>query len=115
MLCRQNRGVGLIFALALAAILIGLATVVALLTNQRVYQLQRTQWAVQARLNAQSGLNQYCQAYQIPAQALSFGSLGNCEIQRKDTDLWFLGHCHGITRSLLAPSGDVRRVRELSP
>ena len=55
-MCRRNRGAGLLFALAFGAILVGLASIVAVMVRQRVAQLQRTQWAVQARLNAHSGL-----------------------------------------------------------
>ena len=55
-MCGRNRGAGLLFALAFGAILVGLASIVAVMIRQRVAQLQRTQWAVQARLNAHSGL-----------------------------------------------------------
>ena len=54
----RKRGVGLLYALSLGAILVGLASFVVLMTRQRVAQLQRTQWALQARLNAQSGFHQ---------------------------------------------------------
>lgn len=111
----RNRGVGLLFALALGVVLVGLASVVALMTRQRVAQLQRTQWAVQARLNAHSGLSRFCATHQVPAAAMDFGPTGSCEIQQKGQDLWFVGRCHGLTRSLLAPMGDVRRIREVSP
>ncbi len=111
----RNRGVGLLFALGLGVVLVGLASIVALMTRQRVVQLQRTQWAVQARLNAQSGCNQFCVAHQVPEPVLDFGPSGSCEIQQKGQDLWFVGRCQGITRSLLAPSGDVRRIREVNP
>lgn len=111
----RNRGVGLLFALGLGVVLVGLASVVALLTRQRVFQLQRTQWAMQARLNAHSGFNQFCAEHKAPAAALDFGPSGSCHVELRGQDLWFVGHCHGISRSLLAPSGDVRRLREVNP
>lgn len=103
---------GLLYALALGAILVGLASFVVLMTRQRIAQMERTQWALQARLNAQSGFNQYCRAHQIPAPSLDFGPAGRCDIQSRGKDLWFVGSCHGIKCALMAPSGDVRRVHE---
>ncbi len=108
----RKRGVGLLYALSLGAILVGLASFVVLMTRQRVAQLQRTQWALQARLNAQSGFHQYCQAHRIPAPRLEFGDAGCCDIQLRGKDLWFIGSCHRVTCALMAPSGDVRRVHE---
>jgi len=108
----RNRGVGLLYALGLGAILVGLASFVVLMTRQRITQLQRTQWALQARLNAQSGFNLYCRVHQIPASSLFSGSEGQCDIQLRGKDIWFIGSCHGQTCALMAPSGDVRRVHE---
>lgn len=108
----RKRGVGLLYALSFGAILVGLASFVVLMTRQRIAQMQRTQWALQARLNAQSGFNQYCRAHQIPGPGLDFGSAGRCDIQARGKDLWFIGSCHGLTCAWIAPSGDVRRVRE---
>jgi len=113
--CGRNRGAGVLFALAFGAILVGLASIVAVMVRQRVAQLQRTQWAVQARLNAHSGFSQFCVAHKVTAPVLQFGASGHCEIQEKGKDLWFIGHCHGVSRSLLAPQGGVRRVREVFP
>ena len=108
----SKRGVGLLYALALGAILVGLASFVALMTRQRIAQMQRTQWALQARLNAHSGFNQYCRIHQIPAPRLDFGVAGRCDIQFRGKDLWFIGSCHGLNCALMAPAGDVRRVHE---
>ena len=114
-MCGRNRWAGLLFALAFGAILVGLASIVAVMIRQRVAQLQRTQWAVQARLNAHSGFSQFCVTHKVAAPVLKFGASGRCEIQEKGKDLWFTGHCHGVSRTLVVPQGDVRRVREGSP
>lgn len=108
----RRRGVGLLYALSLGAILVGLASFVVLMTRQRIAQMQRTEWALQARMNAQSGFNQYCSTHEVSAPCLDFGIAGRCEIQLRGKDLWFIGQCHGQTCALMAPSGDVRRVRE---
>ena len=108
----SRRGVGLLYALALGAILVGLASFVAVMTRQRIAQMQRTQWALQARLNAQSGFNQYCRDFPPPTAILDFGVAGRCEVQLRDKDLWFIGSCHGVKCALMAPAGDVRRVHE---
>lgn len=108
----SRRGVGLLYALSLGAILVGLASFVVLMTRQRIAQMQRTEWALQARLNAQSGFNRYCSTHEIPASSLDFGIAGRCEIQLRGKDLWFVGQCHGQSCALMAPGGDVRRVHE---
>lgn len=108
----RNRGVGLLYALSLGSILIGLASFVVVMTRQRIAQLQRTQWALQARLNAQSGFHQYCRGHRIPAPRLEFGDAGSCEIQFRGKDLWFIGSCHRVTCAWMAPLGDARRVHE---
>lgn len=108
----RKRGVGLLYALTLGAILVGLASFVVLMTRQRIAQMQRTQWALQARLNAQSGLNQYCRAHVVPLSGFDFGPAGRCEIQTRGKDLWFIGSCHGLKRALMAPAGDVRQIHE---
>jgi len=108
----RTRGVGLLYVLTLGAVLIGLASFVVVMTRQRIAQLQRTEWALQARLNAQSGFNQYCQAHRLPASRLEFGDAGGCDIQLRGNDLWFIGSCHRVTCAWVAPSGDVRRVHE---
>ena len=107
-----RRGMGLLYALVLGTVLVGLASFVALMTRQRIAQIQRTQWAIQARLNARSGFNQYGSAHLIPAPRLDFGPAGYCDIQFRGKDLWFIGSCHGLKCAMLAPAGDVRRVRE---
>lgn len=109
---RRRRGVGLLFSLSLIAILVGLVGVLVVMTRQRVYQLQRTQWAVQARLNAQSGFQQYCVTRMVPPSTLDC-SLGTCEIRKDGADLYFVGRCRKITRTLMLPGGNVRRVREV--
>ena len=108
----SKRGVGLLYALGLGAILVGLASFVVVMTRQRIAQMQRTQWALQARLNAHSGLSQYCRAYRISAPTLDFGLAGCCDIQFRGKDLWFIGSSHGLRCALLAPAGDVRRIHE---
>lgn len=110
-----QRGVGLLYALAMAAVLLGLASFIAVMTRQRVAQLQRTQWALQARLNARSGFNQFCVDHRVPQNPLICGTLGRCEFLSKGKDLWFVGECQRVTRCLVAPDGDVRRVREVDP
>lgn len=111
---RQRRGVGLLFSLSLIAILVGLVGVLVVMTRQRVYQLQRTQWAVQARLNAQSGFQQYCVTRTLLPTTIDC-SLGTCEMRKNGADLYFVGRCRNITRTLMLPDGNVRRVREVEP
>jgi|GEM_PF-3220560 len=101
----QQRGVGLLYALAMAAVLLGLASFIAVMTRQRVAQLQRTQWALQARLNARSGFNQFCVDHRVPKVPLICGTLGRCEFLSKGKDLWFVGECQRVTRCLVAPDG----------
>ena len=62
----SRRGFGLLYALGMGAVLVGLASFLAVLTRQRVFALQRTQSALQARLNARSGLHQFCSDHRIP-------------------------------------------------
>lgn len=112
---RKKRGIGLFYALVLAAVLIGLASIVALLTRQRVAQLQRTQWAVQARLNARSGLNQYRATHRFTPGIIQCVEVGSCECSNKGGDLLFVGRCRGVSRALLVPSGNVRKAREVDP
>lgn len=108
----RKRGMGLLYALSLGSILVGLASFVVLMTRQRIAQMQRTEWALQARMNAQSGFNQYCSIHQAAAPSLDFGVAGRCDLQLRGKDLWFIGQCHGQSCALVAPAGDVRRVRE---
>lgn len=103
---------GLLFSLSLIAVVVGLVGVLAVITRQRVYQLQRTQWAVQARLNAQSGFQQYCVTRKMPPFTLDC-SLGTCEIRKTGVDLYFVGRCRNVTRTLMLPDGNVRRVHEV--
>ena len=112
---RARRGVGLLYALAVGAVLVGLASLIAILTQQRSLQLQRTQSALQARLNARSGLNFFCLEHRFPQQPLECGSSGRCEFERRGQDLWFIGQCQGVRRVLVAPDGDVRRAHEVEP
>ena len=111
----SRRGFGLLYALGMGAVLVGLASFIAVLTRQRVFALQRTQSALQARLNAHSGLHQFCSDHRIPKAPLVCGSSGQCEFVVKGKDLWFVGRCQGVERCLVAPDGDVRRVREVQP
>ena len=110
-----RRGFGLLYALGMGAILVGLASFIAVLTRQRVFALQRTQSAVQARLNARSGLNQFCSDHRLPEKPLLCGTPVPCEFVVKGKDVWFVGRCQGVERCLVAPDGDVRRVREVQP
>lgn len=92
--------------------MVGLALAVAMMTRQRIHQLQRTQWALQARLNAHSAVNQYAILQKIEPK-LDFGTAGSCEVKKDGADLYFVGRCRGVERVLHLPSGDVRRVREV--
>ncbi|MFN8611664.1 MAG: hypothetical protein U0931_29230 [Vulcanimicrobiota bacterium] len=95
----------------MGAVLVGLASLLATLTQQRALQLRRTQSALQARLNARSALNRYCLDHRLPGQTLNC-PLGQCEVQVRNGDIWFIGTCQGVQRALVAPGGNVRRLHE---
>lgn len=104
----------MLFALTAGVLLVALATFVALLTRQRTEQIQRTRWAIQARLNAYSGFYRVSSGAEM-AQPLDLGSAGSCLIEIEDGHWIFRGRCRGIERVLRAPQGQLRRVREVSP
>lgn len=110
----NRRGAGLLSALLVGVVIVGLVGVLFVLSQHRSHMLSRVQAQLQARMNAQSLLQQYALQRRKPnGNTVQFGAAGSANVGEHEGDLVFEGRCRGQVCRWLAPGGDPRRAREL--
>lgn len=107
------RGVALLFALTVGALLVALALSLLTLYSSDAYSQSQQQHALQAYWNARSGLERYCESRQLPENGrYDLGTVGNCTVREEGDRLWFQGECQGQRKRIVLPNGDPRLKQE---
>ena len=111
---KARRGMALLFALSVGAILSILAVSLLSLYYGDYHSQRVQQFAIQAYWNARAGLERYAETRQLPEKRLyDFGSNGVCQVSVDHQDLIFEGRSGSVTRTFRLISGDPAQKVEI--